>query len=630
MPEIQHFTYRPLGPNSIRLFRCYKSTSNSLSGRLEVFTLDKCPAYYALSYCWSTPNRNIPIDVDSSILYTNLNLSKALSRLHEFTTESKESANPSSWIWIDQLCINQEDLVERSGQVRLMGSIYRQSMGTLIWLGDNYESSSKAWNLIHKIYTFFRKENPTAQTLADIPFKMYSDTDFMASELPEWGHAEWDHLRRLFENPWFTRTWVIQEVALSRRDPIIFHGPYRYPWYKISWAAAWLRRSGYLRLAHIPDQLLNVDAMSCIRRSQNPWPLDALLCLTSIKFQATDQRDKVYGLLGLASETQNLTHEFDALYPDYQLDVIEVYRRVTLFLVKRYSNLSILTRTSVSGEGLIQSQCKYSWDQMPSWVANWSDFIVTESQVAKPLSWLFHCRKTDIGSLGFPEHYNASGGLPVQPHESTDTSALRLSGIWVDTVTNTVQFSGPNETDTENKITYPTLRLFKIAAPLLSGCDTKKWIASFIKTTTAEHHMLGGWTDEQILKDGSAYLLNILSSNEDLVTDFITPARASEFLDLLRNQSIGANPDTFPALSHNFCFQRSFFVTSKGRMGIGPPATRFGDDVAILFGGGVPYILRKEGNSSMFIGESYIHGLMKGEEVQSLQRVRVPDIIELK
>ena len=65
-------------------------------------------------------------------------------------------------------------------------------------------------------------------------------------------------------------------------------------------------------------------------------------------------------------------------------------------------------------------------------------------------------------------------------------------------------------------------------------------------------------------------------------------------------------------------------------MGIGPPATRFGDDVAILFGGGVPYILRKEENSSMFIGESYIHGLMKGEEVQSLQSVRVPDIIELK
>lgn len=114
-------------------------------------------------------------------------------------------------------------------------------------------------------------------------------------------------------------------MALSRRDPIILHGPYRYPRYKISWAAAWLRRSGYVRLAHVPNQLLNVVAMSYIQRSQNPWPLNALLCLTSIKFQATDPRDKVYGLLGLASETQNLTHEFDALYLDYQLDVIEVY-----------------------------------------------------------------------------------------------------------------------------------------------------------------------------------------------------------------------------------------------------------------------------------------------------------------
>lgn len=206
--------------------------------------------------------------------------------------------------------------------------------------------------------------------------------------------------------------------------------------------------------------------MSCIRRSQNPWPLDALLCLTSIKFQATDQRDKVYGLLGLASETQNLTYEFDALYLDYQLDVIEVYRRVTLFLVERYRNLSILTRTNVLGEGLAQRQRKYSWDQMPSWVADRSDFIINESQVTKTLSWLFHSRNTDIGSLGFPEHYNASGGLPVQLHESTDASTLRLTGIWVDTVTNTVQFNNPNETDTENDIICPVLRFYKIAALL--------------------------------------------------------------------------------------------------------------------------------------------------------------------
>lgn len=171
MPEIQNFNYIALGTNSIRLFHCYKSTQNMLSGRLEVFTLDKCPAYYALSYCWGTANRDVPVHVNGSTLYTNLNLSNALGQLHEFTTISKESVNPVSWIWIDQICINQEDLVERSGQVHLMGAIYRQSLRTLIWLGDNFALSSKAWNLIDKIYVIFKKENPTAQTLADIPFK---------------------------------------------------------------------------------------------------------------------------------------------------------------------------------------------------------------------------------------------------------------------------------------------------------------------------------------------------------------------------------------------------------------------------------------------------------------------------
>ena len=64
----------------------------------------------------------------------------------------------------------------------------------------------------------------SAKFLADIPSRMYSDQNHAAFGLPGWNHDLWRHLRRLFELPWFVRTWIIQEVALSREDPVILHG----------------------------------------------------------------------------------------------------------------------------------------------------------------------------------------------------------------------------------------------------------------------------------------------------------------------------------------------------------------------------------------------------------------------
>jgi hypothetical protein len=49
----------------------------------------------------------------------------------------------------------------------------------------------------------------------------------------------------------------------------------------------------------------------------------------SIKFQASDQRDKIYGLLGLAAETRNTAELPEALVPDYNLTVQDAYQKAT-------------------------------------------------------------------------------------------------------------------------------------------------------------------------------------------------------------------------------------------------------------------------------------------------------------
>ncbi|KAI0533658.1 heterokaryon incompatibility protein-domain-containing protein [Xylaria digitata] len=314
MGDIRPLTYRPIGPDSIRLFQINKHTKGVISGRLEVFDLSQLPAYHNLGYCWSIQENTIPVEIDGEILCVSPNLGDGLKRLQDVAEENDKTFQSISWLWIDQLCINERDVKERSEQVQLMGSIYKRSVRTLIWLGNGSVSSSNAWLLIDQIYAVFKRENPKAQTLADIPLKVYSDSEFAVSGLPDWAHPPWEELRNLLRIPWFTRIWVIQEVALSPQDWIILHDQNQYPWERISWAAPWLRRNGHLRLAGIPNQLLNVDAMSCIRRSQSPWDLDALLCIQMLKCWYGSLKDWRFWHPKLESLIPHLPHRAEPSY----------------------------------------------------------------------------------------------------------------------------------------------------------------------------------------------------------------------------------------------------------------------------------------------------------------------------
>jgi hypothetical protein len=64
---------------------------------------------------------------------------------------------------------------------------------------------------------------------------------------------------------------------------------------------------------------------------------------------------------------------------------------------------------------------------------------------------------------------------------------------------------------------------------------------------------------------------------------------------------------------------RRFFITTDGRIGLGPPEARPGDFIAILLGENVPFCLRADPDEHSgyykLIGDTYVHGLMDGEGV---------------
>ncbi|KAI6749314.1 hypothetical protein HG530_015153 [Fusarium avenaceum] len=332
-------SYHPMSSEHIRLIRLSSNLDEPVCGQLEVVSLYKAPPYYAISHAWVENETTERLERGYQIELSG-SLSACITNLQAFSVKTSNLNPQLNYVWLDSISINQNDLYERSSQVAIMGSIYSRSIRTIIWLGqDSWASTSGAWDIVMKIYAVFQNQNPTAKVFSDIPIKKYNEQSHLALGLPPCHDVQWKCLGRLMELRWFSRIWVVQEVVLSEKDPILLHGDHCYAWECLGWAATWLRRSGYMRLPWIPEPLRNVDTISDLRRTRTRWPLDALMSITQVKFHATDQRDKIYALLGLATMIP------DELKPDYTIGTALLYRNGALS--RRHKNKSNNSEISI-------------------------------------------------------------------------------------------------------------------------------------------------------------------------------------------------------------------------------------------------------------------------------------------
>jgi hypothetical protein len=131
---MEKFVYDPLETsNHIRLLsfpRARNNPSNQEYTTLPTFklihvTLDKAPPYEALSYVWGSLEREQKILLGTREMAITENLYTALPHLIRHT----------NLLWMDQICINQDDNDEKSNQVLLMSKIYEKASATIVWLG---------------------------------------------------------------------------------------------------------------------------------------------------------------------------------------------------------------------------------------------------------------------------------------------------------------------------------------------------------------------------------------------------------------------------------------------------------------------------------------------------------------
>lgn len=621
MATIANGRYSPLLGTEIRLVHLSADLDDPVSGQFEVVTLENAPPYYALSHAWVSGGPAEGISEGEKIRL-NSNLSSCIRRLQELSAKKPGLDPPLEYIWLDSICINQKDTVERSSQVALMGRIYKQSVRTLIWLGEEDSVPfHRAWQLIADMYAIFRKQNPTATSLTDINLRIYDEQSQIALGLPPWDDLRWTYLKLLMELRWFSRIWIVQEVVLSRQDPIFLQSNYRYAWEPLSWAVAWMRRSGYMRLPQIPEQLRNIDTISNLRRARTHWPLDCLMSITQIKFHASDQRDKVYGLLGLSTECQDSSAFPDDLNPDYNIDVPVLYQRVARFLLRRNRSLAILTRARGLDGTLTAKQRQFSLG-LPSWCPDWSDFTTANLGISTSLSWIEYSDTSSPAILGYPKQYKASGDLKADfsdiDRNSNDELGLQLSGFKIDEVSHVHRFDigRPSDGEPVDDLDATMAPILKLSLLVLSSHDILAWAKSFIETTTANQHPLTGKDTNQAFADGAAYLCGFLERNKDIASLFVKQSGENAVIAQLREASMEGTPGHFEALVRNFCFDRAFILTLGGRMGIAPSNTWLGDKVCVLLGGGVPCLIRPSEEHWLFVGEAYVDGVMTGETIR--------------
>jgi heterokaryon incompatibility protein (HET) len=181
------YTYSPLkNPNNIRLLQLLPAPYKSASIQCELFeyTLpeedQKSHLYDALSYVWGDESDPESITIigsqgNGSRLSVTVNLYKALLHL-------RDQIFPRV-LWVDAVCINQEDKIEQTNQISLMASIYATASRVTVWLGEPQDNSSLALEAIQ-----VAAEN--------------SSSNIKIQQL------EAEAIRQLLNRPWFRRIWV--------------------------------------------------------------------------------------------------------------------------------------------------------------------------------------------------------------------------------------------------------------------------------------------------------------------------------------------------------------------------------------------------------------------------------------
>lgn len=318
-PDTSGFSYDHLSGRKVRLIELLPGNYHDRL-RCELTTYDlrhRKPDYEAVSYTWAdeygdtSMKQKLYVGKHYSILTITTNCANALRRLRY----PKDGARRH--LWIDAVCIDQRNVHERSHQVGMMRDIYTMAKRVLIYIGEDPDDPEPNTSV-----PWMDRTKRNIEVCSDLAQRAY-----------------------------FTRMWVVQEVA-SAKTAWILYGSRGFVWKDIDDPDVYTHPNYEL--------LTNLHPWLQLAIQLKYWGMDELLTvmLSTTRCQSTDPRDKVFALLGLLTGTREL-----GLIPDYTLTRAQVFAGLTAYF---------LTENTASWWRLFAICRPSSSQDMPTWAVDWA------------------------------------------------------------------------------------------------------------------------------------------------------------------------------------------------------------------------------------------------------------------
>jgi hypothetical protein len=628
------YTTRLSGKGHIRLLKVLPEVEGSqeIHCELENANLENSPKYIAISYTWGPPtpeaeDARLSTSTPAHTVRCNGNIMPIPWNLHDFLRRaSRDSDLTSQRLWIDCLCINQHDHIERTSQVSFMASIYRSAEMVMAWLGEEDAYTKDSFSLIRTLTSLSGDQRNQI-----MPKNMGSEA--FRSLLGGLADARvWNSLRQFWRRRYFRRAWIIQEVILAKKVTAMCGG-YTIAWELIVQMSLFSTVTPWTRFlsaeAHDPIDPkysnhglpLYLNTKSNLKRIASIHPLLYAL-IWARRFECSDPRDKVYAVLGLAAADLEQKPRLRPVYGDRS--VTTTYTSVAIQILEDTDNLLLLAHS--------EGQDFHKIKGLPSWVPDWScasqlglgmagylrfaasgsmtrSLVIDESDMSLSLHGLRLDRVAQVGESKdealiyrkpeyFPGWISILSALPPVYHNGQPKSEV----FWRTLITDTAA-------RIPHPARHPAAQEYRIAFT--------DWIARIILR----------WTDEPSTVEKKSFLEgldHLISSEETGLAAINTKELDSDSArdppsipsDKLAETSIHNPPDAddYDAiLSHSS--QTRLIRTSANYLGIGTTSTKEGDSVWIIPGSRIPLIFRETGSRNEYhlVGGAYVHGFMHGE-----------------
>ncbi|KAH8903333.1 HET-domain-containing protein [Coniochaeta sp. PMI_546] len=620
--------YRPLDAHrhEIRLLKVLPESDGGFNSSIECTLLysyiDSVQPYEALTYFWGDKSDLRLITLNSHPVSITANLELALRHL-------RLPSDPRI-LWVDALCINQDDIAERSHQVSLMRDVYQHCTRDVAWLGPLSDSKEFAPSYLsdkdapqikyvdHVRAGIELMKHMRLRDLDDASLEGNPGLDRMVrgEEHHELQYRQVDSLRAIFGRPkiW-SRVWVMQELSCASEVTLVWARE------ELDWSvvSAFLDNKAYADAFHMPQShgssspitlgvmtaVIAIEHQRIIMREIEESGYHASLLDVLARFKnvhSTDPRDRVFGLLGLVTEQHDIR-------VDYGKSVGDVFAEVAVCLINSLGNLDII--------------CQNPWAKdkqtagLASWVPDFADEEYSNRDARTGFARMLFAQRS-IFTAG-----RAKCDVPVKVQVKDGKWKIRAKGAVIGRLGRVLHEECHDDMSNENNNSSWSMHvarrwmLLYFSTELLDAPEDSRKLEAFWRT---------------LVMDCGAYPIRRLSDQliEENWPDWdfylrydgpMDPKEAKEE-DRERLEESWWKYSTGRQMWNRNRDEWTFCLSDDGMYLMVRRGAREGDLVTVLDGGKVPVILREipseDGQEKEYVVvcAAYVHGFMDGKAVE--------------